>query len=110
MFSIPYILLGVCTLAMTAQAFLAYGKTLSSLHYYLIGWLVSSIACFSWLSAAKSFGDDKAGLFQFAAVWDVAIALTWLIIPALFFSVGLNNTKLLGLGIMLVGVIILNWA
>lgn len=106
MFVNPYFYLGLGCLAMIIQAIVVYGE--SSRYYYLPGWLVSSIACFCWLYAAKLFGGNNSELFKFAAVWDIAIATTWLIIPAVFFDVGITNMKIIGILLMMIGVIVIN--
>lgn len=106
--SIAWTCLLIGGIAMAAQTYVVFGWKPDGWIYYIAGWVVSSISCFAWMTAANSFGDDEVALYGFAGIWDVAIAATWLILPVLFFKADLDNIKITGLVMMLVGVLVLN--
>lgn len=79
----------------------------NSIFYYPIGITVALIVNLLWFKIAREVLDNNS-LYRYGVVWDVLIALSWLLIPVLFFGIKLTKTNVTGLVLLVIGIVMIH--
>jgi len=72
--------------------------------YITTGILLGIIANFCWFSMIRGINGNQV-LFM-GLYWDLMIVLTFMATPFLFFNLPLTLTKLIGLGMIVIGLVV----
>lgn len=80
-----------------------------SVYLYPVGILLGIGISVCWLSLVR-YSDSKETLFLYSIIWDVIVAATALFIPILFYHVKFSPLSWVGIGLIVVGVVVLEIA
>ena len=102
-----YLLIVLITVSF--QVALSYSTDFKASSAFIpIGLVLALIVNYTWLYISRTVGDPSE-LYKVGVVFDFIVASSWLLVPLLL-GVKLSPIKFVGVGLMLSGVLIINFS